>query len=171
MKIDNRMKKKVLVSAIFVSMITVASAQLATINTQKVLLSIPEISKVDSLVQTELSRLEVEFEKKKQAVLELEQTVKAPAKGNAKSKANKEASEELATKQKELQDYQLEANKKYTEYRNLLYKPYIEKINNTIKVVAARRKVMQVIDLQQLTFIYINEEADITNEVIQELKN
>jgi Skp family chaperone for outer membrane proteins len=165
------MKKRVLLSAIFVSMITIASAQLATINTQKVLVSIPEIAKIDTLVQAELSRLEVEFEKKKQAVLELEQIVNTPAKGNAKSKPNKQASEDLAAKQKELQDYQLEANKKYTEYRNLLYKPYIEKINNTIKTVAARRRVMQVIDLQQLTFIYINEEADITNEVIQELKN
>ena len=168
------MKIKQTLTLILFGMTTlVAQAQVATINSQKVLSSIPEVAKIDTLSQKELTRLDAEFQLKQKAVQEQQALVAAAqAKSKSKSEAAKQLVEEmkLKTLQQESQDYQKKANKEYNDYRDLLYKPYIEKITTAIKTVAQNKKIMQVVDVQQVSFIYTDESADITGDVIRELQ-
>lgn len=147
-----------------------AQAQLATINSNKVFAALPQMAKLDTLVAKETEKYIQEFGKKRALVEQDYKLADSLYKLKPKDEATIKAIEKTKTTQKELQEYENTANKKVAEYKDLLYKPYLEKIDNAVKAVATRRKFMQVIDINAVPFVYINPISDITEEVIKELK-
>lgn len=146
-------------------------AQLATLDSKKILSSIPEMAKLDTLVINETQKYSIEYEKKKIQVSKEYKIADSLYKLKPKEEATIKSIGKAQQSQKELQEYEVIASKKLTEYKNLLYKPYIEKVNSAIKIVAIRRKYQQVIDIWQVALAYLNPQADITEEVIKEIKH
>lgn len=146
------------------------AAQVATIDSRKVLAAVPEIAKVDTLVAKEQKgyvdaiTIKINDGKAQQTAIE------EMAKKNPKDPLLKAANEKLEAMAKEIREYNEKSGKKLEEYKNLLYKPYIDKINSAIKNVADRRKLMQVLDIQAVNIAYLNPSADITDDVIKELE-
>lgn len=146
------------------------SAQMATVDSKKLFAAIPEMAKIDTLVTKEQNKYAEEYQKKRTTVIRLSKTADSLYQLKPKEETTKKTIEKAQTANKELQDYEMMANKKIAEYKDLLYKPYLEKINSAVKLVATRRKYMQVIDIMQVPFAYISTDADITNDVVKELK-
>lgn len=145
-------------------------SQTATINSKKVFEALPQMAKLDTLVTNENEKYIQEFGKKRALAQQEFQQADSLYKLKPKDEATIKAIEKAQTAQKELQEFETMANKKVAEYKDLLYKPYLEKIDTAVKAVATRRKFMQVLDMQQVPFVYINPTSDITDEVIKEIK-
>jgi Skp family chaperone for outer membrane proteins len=146
-----------------------AKAQVAVVNSQKILVSIPQIAKSDTLVAKETAIYAAEYNKIQIAVNQLAQVADSLYKLDPKSAATTNAITAAQNKGKELKAYADESNKKLASYKELLQKPYIDKIYAAIKTVAQLRKFMQVVD-QSNNLLYVNPATDITNEVIKTLK-
>lgn len=146
------------------------AAQVATIDSRKVLAAVPEMATLDTLVAKEQKgyvdaiTIKINDGKAQQTAIE------EMAKKNPKDPLLKAANEKLEAMAKEIREYNEKSGKKLEEYKNLLYKPYIDKINSAIKNVADRRKLMQVLDIQAVNIAYLNPSADITDDVIKELE-
>lgn len=147
-----------------------SNAQLATVNSKTVLESIPQIKKADTLLAQEQQRLSQEYQQlryKTQIQLGKADSLYRlkPKDSNTLQEISKakKMNEELAESEKKI-------NKKLSDYYNVLMTPYFEKIDLAIQNVATRKKILQVIDIQKVAFVYISPLGDITEEVIKELK-
>lgn len=144
-------------------------AQSGTLDSRKILASIPELAKIDTLVAKEQMRYNQEYNAKAGAAQKVQDNAVELNKKNPKDPAITKLKADLDKMITELQTYQQTASKKLTEYKDLLYKPYIEKINAAVKTVAERRKYNQVFDIQVVALAYLNPATDITEEVIKEI--
>lgn len=143
---------------------------MATIDSQKIFKTMPQIAKADTLLIVEQKRYSKEFEQKQIEVENQLQIADSLYRINSNSETTLKA---VALSQKLLQesdDLKKALSKKLDDFKELLYRPYLDKIDEAIKIVALRRKFMQVIDIQKVPFTYINDTSDITNDVIKELK-
>jgi Skp family chaperone for outer membrane proteins len=147
-----------------------ANAQLGTIDTKRVMESMPEVAKIDTLIQKELNQYNVIIIQKQKDIQLQQQVADSLFKVQPRGNASRLANDKLKDMKQDATIYQSKANKDFTEYRNLLYKPYIDKVTTAIKSVALRHKYTQIIDIQQVPFIYTTKEGDITEEVIEDLK-
>lgn len=145
-------------------------AQVATINSQKVLASIPQVAKADTLVMQEQQRLSQEYNQMRYETQLQIGVADSLYRVKPNDATTKTAVEKAQKSRQDLGKYEQEANKKIADYRDVLLTPYIDQINGAIKAVAVRLKYKQVIDSQSVPFAYIDNSADITEEVIKELK-
>lgn len=146
-----------------------SKAQLAVINSAKVLSSVPAFAKTDTLIAKETAGYAAEYNKKQFALNQLAKVADSLYKLDAKSATTTKAIANVQAGEKELKVYADQSNKKLADYKQLLQKPYIDKVMAAIKTVAVRRKLMQVID-SSTNILYLNPLSDITDEVIKELK-
>lgn len=163
------MKKTILITFILSAIIVKSHAQLAVLNSQKVMASIPAFAKTDTLIVKETARYTAEYNSKQQALNQLVKVADSLYKIDAKAAATTKAIADAQAFEKDLKAYADASNKKIAEFRNLVQKPYIDKIMAAIKVVAIRRKFMQVLDASN-SMLYVNPLSDITEDVIKELK-
>ncbi len=147
-----------------------SNAQLATVDSKSILESIPQVKKADTLLVQEQQRLSQEYQQlryKTQIQLGVADSLYRlkPKDSNTLKEISKakKMNEELAESEKKI-------NKKLSDYYNVLMTPYFEKIDLAIQNVATRKKILQVIDIQKVAFVYISPLGDITEEVIKELK-
>ncbi|MFV0392238.1 MAG: OmpH family outer membrane protein [Paludibacteraceae bacterium] len=145
-------------------------AQVATINSQKVLASIPQVAKADTLAMQEQQRLSREYGKMRYETQLQIGVADSLYRVNPNDAVTKAAVEKAQKAQQDLAKYEQEANKKLADYRNVLLTPYIDKVNAAVKAVAIRLKYKQVIDMQAVPLAYASEDSDITDTVIKELK-
>ena len=132
--------------------------------------ALPQMAKLDTLVAQESEKYIQEFGKKRTLAQQDYTLADSLYKLNPKDEATIKAIEKAKASQKDMQEYETMAGKKIAEYKDLLYKPYFEKIDLAIQNVATRKKILQVIDIQKVAFVYISPLGDITEEVIKELK-
>lgn len=147
----------------------VTQAQIATLDSKKVFEALPEMAKLDTLVAQESEKYIQDFGKKRVLAEQDYKLADSLYKLKPKDEATQKAIEKTKVSQKELQDFETMASKKIAEYKTLLFKPYLEKIDNAVKAVAVRKKIMQVIDIQKVPLVYLNPMSDITQEVIKQL--
>lgn len=163
------MKKLTLFVFLLSIIITKSQAQLAVVNSQKVIASIKEFAKIDTLVAKETSSYTAEYGKKQAELNKLVVNADSLIKVDAKSADAVKAITMAQTAEKDLKAYAEVANRKIAEYKQLLTKPYTEKVMAVIKAVAIRGKYMQVLDSSTTSVLYLNPLADITTQVIKEL--
>ncbi|MDQ8006029.1 MAG: OmpH family outer membrane protein [Pedobacter sp.] len=147
-----------------------SKAQLAIVNGQKVIASMSEFAKIDTLVAKETAGYAAEYNKKQAALNKLVTQADSLYKLDAKAPNAIKAIGDAQTADKDLKAYGEMANKKIAEYKELLTKPYTEKVMAAIKTVALRGKYMQVLDSSTTSVLYLNPLADITDQVIKEIK-
>lgn len=163
------MKKIILIVVLCCAIVTV-KAQVAVVNSKKIVASVKEFAKIDTLVIKETSSYQPEFNKKQQQLNQLVIIADSLSKIDAKSEATIKAIANAQALDKDLKSYVEQSNKKIEDYRNLLTKPYTEKVMTAIKAVATRGKYMQVLDSASINMLYLNPLSDITEQVIKELK-
>lgn len=144
-------------------------AQLGVINGQKVLASMPAIAKTDTLIAKETAGYTAEYNKKQAFLNQLVKQVDSLYKIDAKSLATLKAIADAQALDKDLKTFAEASNKKLIDLKQLIQKPYVDKVMAAIKTVAIRRKFMQVIDNSN-SLLYVNPSTDITEDVIKELK-
>lgn len=149
---------------------TAIHAQVATINSQKILASIPQVAKADTLAMQEQQRLSQEFGKMRyetQLQISVADSLYRVKPNDAVTKA---AVEKAQKAKQDLVQFEQDANKKIADFRSVLLTPYIDKVNSAVKAVAIRLKYKQVIDTQTVPLAYLSDDANITEAVIEELK-
>lgn len=144
-------------------------AQLAVLNSQKVMASVAAFAKTDTLIAKETAGYAAEYNKRQLVLNQLVKVADSLYKIDVKSTATMKAIADAQALDKDLKTYADASNKKLTEYKQLLQKPYIDKVMAAIKAVAIRRKFMQVTDNVN-SLLYVNPLSDITEDVIKELK-
>ena len=165
------MKKLILFTLAFFFTVNQCNAQLAVINSKKVMLSVPAFAKTDTLIAKETAVYAAEYNKKQLLLNQLVKVADSLYKLNAKSELANKAIVDAQASEKDLKSYADVSNKKLLEYKQLLQQPYIDKVMDAIKAVASRLKYMQVIDNASVGMLYVNPLSDITNQVINELKS
>ncbi|MCX2576141.1 OmpH family outer membrane protein [Pedobacter sandarakinus] len=144
-------------------------AQLAVVNSQKVIASMKEFAKIDTLVNREAASYTAEYSKKQGQLGKLVLYADSLQRLDPKSSTTTKAIADAQTADKDLKAYVEVANKKIADYKQLLTKPYTEKVVSVIKGVALRGKFMQVVDSATTNLLYLNPATDITALVIKEL--
>jgi Skp family chaperone for outer membrane proteins len=162
--------KKLPLIIIFIFTAYQVKAQLAVVNSQKVLASVPAIAKTDTLIAKETAGYAAEYNKKQIVLNQLVKVADSLYKLDAKSTITSKAIADAQAADKDMKAYAETSNKKLAEYKQLLQKPYIDKVMAAIKAVALRLKYMQVIDSSSVGVLYLNPVTDITEQVIKELK-
>lgn len=150
---------------------SIAHAQVATLDSKKIMATLPVFQKIDTLVQEESMKYSAEYRSK----LELAQKLSDSARRLPESPKTLGKSAQLAEQAEkaasDFKQYEQKVMKKIEEYKALILSPYYEKINKAIKAVALRLKYKQVMDIQSVSFAYLDPSADITEDVIKEMKN
>lgn len=164
------MKKITLLAIAIALTICQVKAQMAIVNSQKVMSSVPAFAKTDTLIVKETAGYVAEYNKKQLALNQLVKFADSLYKLDAKSALTTKAIADAQALDKENKAYAEASNKKLAEYKQLLQKPYIDKVMAAIKVVAVRLKYMQVLDSTTVNLLYLNPLSDITDQVIKELK-
>ncbi|RZK93274.1 MAG: OmpH family outer membrane protein [Pedobacter sp.] len=163
------MKKLILLIVLSIS-IYQAKAQLAIINGKKVTASMSEFAKIDTAVAKETAGYSTEYKRKQVLLNKLITTADSLFKIDTKGAPTMKAIADAQIADRALKAYSETANKKLADFRELLTKPYTEKVMAAIKAVANRGKYMQVIDVSVVSMVYVNPLSDITTQVINELK-
>ena len=164
------MKRKILLIFSLLFLAYQSKAQLAVVNSQKVVASMGEFAKIDTLVAKETAGYAAEYNKKQAILNKLASQADSLYKIDAKGANTAKAVSEAQTADKDLKAFGEMANKKIAEYKQLLTKPYSEKVIEVIKNIAIRGKYMQVLDSSATSILYLNPATDITEQVIKELK-
>ena len=159
-----------IITITFMLLCVLSHAQIATIDSKKIVASIPEMAKLDTLVVQESEKYAKVLGEKNALAQQDYRVADSLYRVKPKDQTTKKAIEKANASQKDFQNYQTLANQKVVELKNLLYKPYLEKINSVILAVATRKKIMQVLDIQQVSMVFYSPLGDITDEVIKELK-
>lgn len=142
-------------------------AQVATLSSQRVVSSMPVFAKIDTLVQSEQQKYVQDFSKKRyrtQILLGVADSLRRSS-NIGLARADTMAYES----QLDLEAYERDANKKVSDYKEVLIRPYLDQINAAIKIVSQRLKYKMVIDIQQVPLLFIDPVIDITDAVIKEL--
>lgn len=146
------------------------NAQTAIIDTKKIYSSIPEFAKIEELIEKDRIEKEEKLNLKSKELKDLQAAALILVEKDPKSKIAIEAEEKYQKFLTETNDLLQELSNKHKDYKNLLYKPYQNNINAAVKSIAINKKYMQVIDIQDVHFVYVNPISDITEEVIKALK-
>ncbi|MFV0471733.1 MAG: OmpH family outer membrane protein, partial [Paludibacteraceae bacterium] len=145
-------------------------AQVATINSQKILASIPQAATADTLAMQEQLRLSQEYTKMMRETQQQLGIADSLYRTNPTNAATTSAVEKAQKAKQDLVQFEQDANKKIADFRSVLLTPYIDKVNSAVKAVAIRLKYKQVIDTQTVPLAYLSDDANITEAVIEELK-
>lgn len=145
------------------------SAQVATLDSKKILATMPVFAKIDTLVLEETQKYTQEYAKKRYATQILLGIADSLYKKAPKDKKTEEAVLAADKSQQEFTALEKTINQKLADYKNLILSPYYDKVNAAVKAVATRLKYSQVLDIQQVPFVYIDPSKDITEEVIKQL--
>ena len=164
------MRKFLLSIVVMLAIAYQSKAQLAVVNSQKVIASMKEFAKIDTLVAKETAGYTAEYNKKQATLNQLVKIADSLFKLDQKAEPTTKAIAQAQTADKDLKAYAEGANKKIADYKQLLTKPYTDKVMAVIKTVAIRGKYMQVIDSSTTNMLYLNPATDITEQVIKELK-
>ncbi len=144
-------------------------AQVAVINSQKVLATMPALAKTDTLIAKESAGYAAEYNKKQASLNQLAKLADSLYKIDAKSGATLKAIADAQALDKDMKTFADASNKKLLDLKQLIQKPYVDKVIAAIKTVAVRRKFMQVMEGTN-NLLYIDPITDITEDVIKELK-
>lgn len=147
-----------------------SKAQIAIVNSQKIISSMPVFKKIDSLVNVENERYTLEYNKKQVLANRYFEIADSLYKIDQKASSTIKAVNDSQTADKDLKTFSETANKKVAEYRQFLEQPHIEKIMAVIKTIAINRKLLQVIDKKSIELLYGDANYDITDDVIKQLK-
>ncbi len=162
----------VLLLCLFISIGNSTLAQLGVVNTRLITTSDYNFRKSDSLAILYRNQFAPKYNylfNKYNTQLALVDSLKAiPA--NVTPATLSTALDSLNSYSLQTQTYQQQSNIRIEEYRDRLNAPFANKIIDAIKAVATKRKLMQVVDVSTINFLYINPTADITNEVMDYLK-
>lgn len=145
-------------------------AQIAVMDSRKVLASIPQVLKVDTLLAQEKQRLSQEYSQLRYKTQVQLGIVDSLYRLNPKDSVAMKMLDESKFLNVKLNEFQMQANKKLEDLNNVLLTPYLEKVNVAAISVAIRLKYRQVLDVQSLPFLWIDSNTDITDKVIAELK-
>ncbi len=173
-KLKFRTKHACLSAAILLSLAfgtSISNAQVAVINSQKVLASMPQVAKADTLVMQQRAQYVQELNKQIETVNKAAAYADSLYKTKPKDAATAKAIAEAQALNEAAKTYEQEANKKLEDYRNVMFTPYIDRTNAAIKAVAQRLKYKQVMDLQAVSMAWYDEATDITEAVIKEVAN
>ena len=149
---------------------TAGGAQVATIDSKRVFNSMPVFVKIDTLVQSETQKYSQEYMKKKLKAQLLITAVDSLQQLPARSGEAVRVLEAAQSATADLKQFEAGANQKVAEYKEILLKPYLDQVNRAVKITAQRLKYKQVLDVQQVPFVYVDVTSDITEAVIAELK-
>ena len=150
--------------------ISYTTAQVATLDSQKILASMPQVQQADTLIKQEQQRLSQEYNKLRYTTQIQLGVADSLFQAQPKEATTTAAVEKAQQMNQELIEFEQTANKKLVDFQQVLMTPYYEKINAAIKKVAVRKKYTQVLDIQQVPLVYRDEKDDITQQVIEELK-
>ena len=162
-----KMKRLILVVALFAgSMSAIAQSNVAHVNTQKLLDTMPSrkaaeatLKDMETLYMSEIEEsqkaLQGEYEKYMATRETMSPTVRAYTE------------ERLQKKQQELEGRQEELGQMLQKQSGEMNKPILERVQKAIKIVSERKKVDYVLEESQT--LYFNAAKDITKEVITEL--
>lgn len=167
-------RKKIYFTVIFsFTLICSSQAQVATVDSKKIMATMPVFSQIDTLVQEETKKYVPDYKMK------IEMTKKLIAKADSlitvtKNKKSLDGSHPILSEaQKAQQDfvsYEKKIQKKLEDYRSFILTPYYTKIDTAIKAVATKLKLKQVFDIQTTNFVFLDPGTDITDLVIREMK-
>lgn len=152
---------------------TIAHAQVATLDSKKIMATMPVFQKIDTLVQEESMKYSAEYRSKLELTQKLSDSARRFSESlntSRKSQDFREVSEKAEKATADFKQYEQKVMKKIEEYKALILSPYYEKINKAIKAVALRLKYKQVMDIQSVSFAYLDPSADITEDVIKEMR-
>ena len=144
-----------------------SDAQVATLDSKKVLNSQSIFTKIDTLVLAEQQKYVQDYNKKKYRTQILLGVADSLQRSNNAGFARADTVAYEA--QLDLEAYEKDANKKIIDYKDVLIRPYLEQVNAAIKTVSQRQKYKLVMDIQQVPVLYMDPTIDITDAVIKEL--
>lgn len=163
----NKIKNK-LTLIVLLLFASIARSQVAVVDTKRMMDAVVGIEQVRTKMNEINERYSTAYTEKSNA-LNIQKKL-AEDLANKNTPEAKQAQEKYEQLQGDFQKYVEAAEKKINIYKDMLFYPSMEKINRAINIVAERRHIMQVMDLQLNNFAYINPESDITDEVILEIK-
>ncbi len=129
----------------------------------------PALAKTDTLIAKESAGYAAEYNKKQASLNQLAKLADSLYKIDAKSRATLKAIADAQALDKDMKTFADASNKKLLDLKQLIQKPYVDKVIAAIKTVAVRRKFMQVMEGTN-NLLYIDPITDITEDVIKELK-
>jgi Skp family chaperone for outer membrane proteins len=148
-------------------------AQVATVDSKKIMATMPVFAKIDTLVQEEYEKYTAQYNQKLELAKKLTQKSDSISKQTnpaATASSIEEALAEAKKAQDDFRAFEKKVQQKVTEYKSFILNPYYSKINAAVKEVAMRLKYKQVMDIQAVNFAYIDPLADITDLVIKAMK-
>jgi Skp family chaperone for outer membrane proteins len=164
-------KKTVFLISLFLGLSAYASfAQVAVVDSRKLIAAVPQIAKADTLVAQKQQELSADFQARSEYVERQAVQADSLLRLRPKDSLSIQKATQARTLIEDLRKLQQSYNKQLEDYRSLLLTPYYDRINAAIKAVAIRRKQTQVIDLQFNSLLWFDPATDITEQVIVELK-
>jgi Skp family chaperone for outer membrane proteins len=158
------------VSSGFLLVAQMSFAQVATVDSRKLIASLPQIAKADTMVLQKQNELNQVFEDRKALTQVHIRIADSLMRSRPKDSVSIKAVTRAREMAKELQELELEYNKQLTDYRSVLLTPYMDRINAAIKAVAIRRKFREVMDIQSSGLLWFDPAVDITADVEAALK-
>ena len=161
-----KMKKLVVVFAVFASITSIAQTKIGHVNTQKLLDTLPSRKAAMAQVQDfekrgvdELKEMESDLQKRYTKYMSEQATLSPIIKQNEE--------EQLQKKQQAMQMREQEIQQKMQQLGNELNEPILKRVKKAIEIVAGRRKLNYVVD--ESSTLYFAGGTDITSEVLVEL--
>lgn len=151
--------KKLLVLIFGLFCLQMANAQkFGYINSQELLISLPEIKAADTEIETFQKQL---MDKGQQMVSEFETDYKAymeeANKGLLSKVQMQKKEEDLGAKQKVIQDYEVEVQTKLAQKREALYKPILDKINDIIAAYGKENGYTMIFDSSAGNLLFVQD--------------
>lgn len=168
----NQFRYGSLLTVLLCSVFTLAAqAQVAVINTKKLLAALPEVRKADSLYNAQVRKYQTDYQLRfnatKATILFADSLNKVDAKAEAAVRATKIANEQL----EQLKVLEAQSNTKITALRNQILTPHLNKVNAQIQAKVAEMKYKEVVDSQGTGSVGQGAGTDITDAIILALKN
>lgn len=163
--------KFMIASILLVTLSFAAKAQVATIDSKKLLGALPEIAKADTLYAKEYDRYRKEYQTLYDSTKDLiklaDSLNKVAPKDELASKSIKTATEQLA----KLKLLEQESNSKLLNYKQELIKPQKDRVIAAINKLAKELKYKQVLDVQLVNVTWLDPATDITDLLIKSLRS
>lgn len=166
----NKYLKTLLLSALFVSTISLQAQKVGYVNTDVILAALPEVE----VANTEIETLKSQFMKKGQEMVTTLQAKYAELEGKRNELSPNKLQEEAAILEEEratIQAFDQNSQLKIQEKTQALYLPIQEKVNAAIKAVAEENEYVYIFDTTLGTILYADEESDVSEMVLAKLKS
>lgn len=159
--------KKLFVLIFGLVAINLANAQkFGYINSQELLVSLPEIKTADAEIETFQKQL---LDKGQEMVAAFETDYKAymeeANKGLISKVQMQKKEEDLGVKQKAIQDYEIEVQSKLVQKRESLYKPILDKLNDVIAAYGKENGYVMIFDASAGNLLYVQDSDNLFDAI------